>query len=77
MWGRVGGTTYSVNLLIELFWLFAIEAAVGTSYRAIRDCEVPALGSGALEWLISINEDKDALRESFRVAVGLGGFRPE
>jgi hypothetical protein len=34
--GRVGGTLKSCIRLIELLWVFARDAAVGSSYRAGR-----------------------------------------
>jgi hypothetical protein len=84
--GRVGGTMCSRPCirLVELVCDFAREAAVGISYRASLLVDGPAAGGeGVFEpdawgWLISMRDDNDALRASFRcVDGGEGGLRPE
>lgn len=71
--GRVGGTLNSRYLNV-----FARDAAVGSSYPAL---DVPAEAEPEPDaWLllVSIKDDKDALRVSFRAVVGgVGGFKPE
>jgi len=63
---------------VELVCVFAREDAVGASYRAEGTGGAAKDGFGSGDWLISINEDSDALRvRRLCEEGGEAGLRPE